>query len=212
MKLGLGIDTGGTYTDAVIMDLSEGKVLASNKALTTHSNLIEGIENVIAGLDQEYLEHVRLVSVSTTLATNSTLEGKGHAAGLILSGYSVSGEVPARYMVSVNGGHDSKGNEIGRLDLEAVEEFVNSTMGRLSSYAVSSYFAIRNPEHELAIKESVERLTSKPVVCGHELSLDLGQFDQVPVELLHDVGVPELMDLRELPGQVHRVPFHRLLH
>ncbi len=190
MKLGLGIDTGGTYTDAVIMDLSEGKVLASNKALTTHSNLIEGIENVIAGLDQEYLEHVKLVSVSTTLATNSTLEGKGHHAGLILSGYSVSGEVPARDMVTVNGGHDSKGNEIGRLDLAAVEEFVSNTKNRLSSYAVSSYFAIRNPEHELAIKETVERLTSKPVVCGHELSLDLGAYERAVTATLNARLIP----------------------
>ena len=44
MKLGLGIDTGGTYTDAVLMDLSDGRILDSNKALTTHSNLVEGIK------------------------------------------------------------------------------------------------------------------------------------------------------------------------
>ncbi|MCQ1536477.1 hydantoinase/oxoprolinase family protein [Methanosarcina sp. KYL-1] len=190
MKLGLGIDTGGTYTDAVIMDLSDGGILDSYKTLTTHSNLVEGIENVIAGLKPEYLKEIKLVSVSTTLSTNSTLEGKGHPSGLVLAGYTVNGDVPARDMVSVDGGHDSKGNEVGYLDLAAVEEFVNSTRGRLFSYAVSSYFAIRNPEHELAVKETIERLTDKPVVCGHELSLSLGAYERAVTAVLNARLIP----------------------
>ena len=82
--------------------------------------------------------------MSTTLSTNSTLEGKGHPAGLILAGYTVSGGVPAKHIISIDGRHDSKGNEINCFDLKSVEEFVNSTRGRLFSYTVSSYFAIRN--------------------------------------------------------------------
>lgn len=190
MNFGLGIDTGGTYTDAVIMDLSSGAILDSNKTLTTHSNLLAGIECVIAGLDEEYLESVRLVSVSTTLATNSTLEGKGYPAGLVLAGYSVNGEVPAREVVTVDGGHDSKGNEICRLDLESVENFVNSKKGGLFSFAVSSYFAIRNPEHELAVKDTIRRLTGKPVVCGHELSLDLGAYERAVTAALNARLIP----------------------
>lgn len=190
MELGLGIDTGGTYTDAAIMDLSSGDILDHNKALTTHSNLIEGIECVIAGLDEEYLKSVRLVSISTTLATNSTLEGKGYPSGLILSGYSINGDVPVRDMVVVSGGHDSKGNEISGLDIEAVEDFVNSKKDGLFSFAVSSYFAIRNPEHELTIKETISRLTSKPVVCGHELSLDLGAYERAVTAVLNARLIP----------------------
>lgn len=190
MKLGLGIDTGGTYTDAVLMDLSDGRILDSNKALTTHSNLVEGIEKVISCLKQEYLKDIKLVSVSTTLSTNSTLEGKGHPAGLILAGYTVGGEVPVHHMISIDGGHDSKGNEISCLDLKDVEEFVNSTQGRLFSYAISSYFAIRNPEHELAVKETIERLTDKPVVCGHELSLSLGAYERAVTAVLNARLIP----------------------
>lgn len=190
MKLGLGIDTGGTYTDAVLMDLSEGRILDSNKALTTHSNLVEGIENVVAGLKQEYLKDIRLVSVSTTLSTNSTLEGKGHPAGLILAGYTVNGTIPARETISIDGGHDSKGNEVSCLDLKSVEQFVNDTRGRLFSYAVSSYFSVRNPEHELSIKKIIERLTDKPVVCGHELSLSLGAYERAVTAVLNARLIP----------------------
>lgn len=146
MKLGLGIDTGGTYTDAVLMDLTEGRILDFNKVLTTHSNLVEGIEKVIAGLKQEYLKDIRLVSVSTTLSTNSTLEGKGHPAGLILAGYTVKGDVPAREIISIDGGHDSKGNEVICPDLKSAEQFVNSTRGRLfrMQYPLTSLHGTQN--------------------------------------------------------------------
>lgn len=190
MKLGLGIDTGGTYTDAVLMDLSDGRILDFNKALTTHSNLVKGIESVIAGLKQEYLKYIRLVSVSTTLSTNSTLEGKGHSAGLILVGYTVKGDIPAHEIISIDGGHDSKGNEISGLDLKSAEQFVNSTRVRLFSYAVSSYFSARNPEHELSVKKTIEQLTNKPVVCGHELSLSLGAYERAVTAVLNARLIP----------------------
>lgn len=190
MKLGLGIDTGGTYTDAVLMDLSDGRILDFNKALTTHSNLVIGIENVISGLKQEYLKYIRLVSVSTTLSTNSTLEGKGHSAGLILAGYTVKGDIPAHEIISIDGGHDSKGNEVSCLDLKSAEQFVNSTRGRLFSYAVSSYFSARNPEHELSVKKTIEQLTDKPVVCGHELSLSLGAYERAVTAVLNARLIP----------------------
>lgn len=190
MKLGLGIDTGGTYTDAVLMDLSEGRILDFNKSLTTHSNLVEGIENVVAGLNQEYLKDIKLVSVSTTLSTNSTLEGKGHPAGLILAGYTVSGDIPAHEIISIDGGHDSKGNEVSCLDLKPVEQFINATECRLFSYAVSSYFSARNPEHELSAKKMIKQMTDKPVVCGHELSLSLGAYERAVTAVLNARLIP----------------------
>ena len=190
MKLGLGIDTGGTYTDAVLIDLSDGTILDFYKALTTHSNLIEGIESVIAGLKQNYLKDVKLVSVSTTLSTNSTLEGKGHATGLILAGYTTKGEIPALEIISIDGGHDSKGNEVSFPDLAAVEEFVNGNRGKVCSYAFSSYFAIRNPEYELSIKDAIKKLTDKPVVCGHELSLNLGAYERAVTSVLNARFIP----------------------
>ncbi|WP_048182337.1 hydantoinase/oxoprolinase family protein [Methanosarcina sp. MTP4] len=190
MKFGLGIDTGGTYTDAVIMDLSDGRVLETNKTLTTHSDLIQGIEGVISGLNPGYLKDIRLVSVSTTLATNSTLEGKGHPAGLILAGYSINRELPVQHMVSVSGGHDANGGEADLLDLDTVRDFVNATKSRVFSYAISSYFAARNPEHELSIKQCIQDLTERPVVCGHELSMDLGAYERAATATLNSRLIP----------------------
>src|SRR6056297_2748287 len=98
MKLGLGIDTGGTYTDAVLMDLSDGSLVNSYKSLTTYPDLVTGIRNTLNGLDPKYLKDINFTSVSTTLATNTTLEGKGYPAGLILIGYSINNKVPSDHV------------------------------------------------------------------------------------------------------------------
>ena len=73
MKYSLGIDAGGTYTDAVILRDSDGKIIDHGKARTTYPDLLDGIQEVLDGLDQSFLEKVSLVSVSTTLATNTCL-------------------------------------------------------------------------------------------------------------------------------------------
>lgn len=85
MKLGLGIDTGGTYTDAVLYNFDTGEVASAAKAPTTKENLEIGILQALDALDSEHLKDVKLVSLSTTLATNACVEGRHGAAKLILS-------------------------------------------------------------------------------------------------------------------------------
>jgi N-methylhydantoinase A/acetone carboxylase, beta subunit len=175
----MGIDAGGTYTDSIIIRDSDGKVMDSNKALTTYPNLLTGIRNSIDGLDEKYLKDVKMVSVSTTLATNTILEKNGYPVGLILVGdYEIPERTDIEFYTVVKGGHDHHGAELVSLDTEAVEAFVNKVKDKVSAFAVSSYFSIRNPAHELVIKAHIQELTGIPVVCGHELSLDLGAYER----------------------------------
>ena len=88
MSYGLGIDTGGTYTDAVIYDLDEGKVIESAKALTTKHDLTVGIRNVLDRLSPKILSSVAMVGLSTTMATNACVEDKAGRAKLIMWGIS----------------------------------------------------------------------------------------------------------------------------
>ena len=89
----LGLDTGGTYTDAVLWadDGARGRIVASAKALTTRHDLAVGIAEaagrVIAesGIDPG---SVAMVSMSTTLATNALVEGQGGRVALVLAGFS----------------------------------------------------------------------------------------------------------------------------
>lgn len=75
--------------------------------------------------------------------------------GLILVGnYEIPEDSEIENCIMVQGGHDSRGDEVAPpLDLSAVESFVlGGLKGRVSAFAVSSYFSVRNPEHELQIK------------------------------------------------------------
>jgi len=179
MAYSLGIDAGGTYTDSILIRNSDGKVIGSNKALTTYPNPLEGITNSVDGLDQEKLKLVTLVSVSTTLATNTILEKTGYPVGLILVGnYEIPADSEIENWIMVQGGHDNHGDEVAALDISAVENFVLRLKDRVSAFAVSSYFSVRNPEHELQVKALIQKLTGLPVVCGHELAQSLGAYER----------------------------------
>ena len=195
MHLGLGIDTGGTYTDAAIIDLDKGKVLVKAKALTTRHDLSEGMANSIAKLGSPDLHGVRLVSVSSTLATNSVVEGKGCRVGLIVIGGENRQMVPVDEVVEVRGGHNLIGEPMAPLDEEAVKEFVLRTKDKVDAYAISSYLSVRNPEHEIAVKHLVGQLCPHPTVCGHELTTKLGFYERTLTALLNAKLIPIIADL-----------------
>ena len=179
MQYSLGIDAGGTYTDAVIVRDPDRKVVDSNKALTTYPDLLTGIENAIDGLDSKYLPEVKLVSVSTTLATNTILEKTGYPVALILIGqHTLPAITPIEDYIVVKGGHNVAGLEDDVLDIETVREYAMKVKDRVSAFAVSSYFSIRNPDHEIKVRDMLAELTGLPIVCGHELSQDLGAYER----------------------------------
>ena len=84
--IGLGIDTGGTCTDAVIYNMDTKEILATGKTNTTKSNLEIGIANALDQLPQELLLKAGSFSLSTTLATNACVENKGSRAKLLVIG------------------------------------------------------------------------------------------------------------------------------
>ena len=67
----MGIDTGGTYTDGVLLEYYSRRVLATAKSLTTKRDFSVGIERVIEGIHIEDPSAIKMVSISTTLATNA---------------------------------------------------------------------------------------------------------------------------------------------
>ena len=91
MNIALGIDTGGTYTDAALIDQASGEVLAGAKSLTTRHDLSLGItramEEVLGKESRITVSDISLVGLSTTLATNAIVEGQGNSVCLLLIGY-----------------------------------------------------------------------------------------------------------------------------
>ena len=181
MSYQLGIDTGGTYTDAVLVD-DQQVVVAKNKSLTTSYDLTIGIGNAISSLPGELLGSVNLVALSTTLSTNSVVEGRGAPVGILLPGYNEqqvkkSGldEILERDLITLlDGGHTATGEPAMELDLALAKEKILEQNDRVSAFAISSMFGTRNASHEVALRDLVIELTDKPVACGHELASSLG--------------------------------------
>jgi N-methylhydantoinase A/oxoprolinase/acetone carboxylase beta subunit len=177
----LGIDTGGTFTDAVLLDTNK-QVIAAAKSLTTRFDLAVGIGGALDQLPQAALERVALVSLSTTLTTNSVVEGKGSPVCMLLAGYDAA-QIKASGMVellgaeaicSLPGGHDAGGHPMAALDEAASKAAILKHAPRVSAFGISASFAVRNPQHELQLRAWVSELCDKPVTCGHELASSLG--------------------------------------
>lgn len=210
--LGLGVDAGGTYTDAVIYAFGEDRVVDKAKAPTTRFDLTVGIRNAIDQLNARLLSQVRLVSLSTTLATNAIVEEKGGLVGLILIGYDRYDEtrIPIAPKVLVPGKHDMDGVEMIPLDEDRLREAVRELTGAgVNALAISSYLSVRNPDHEIRAKEKVRELTDLPVVCGHELTDELNAIRRATTAGLNGRLIP-IVD--ELIRSVKRAMEERGIH
>ena len=185
MTLVIGLDTGGTFTDAALLDSAAGTVLGTGKSLTTREDLSIGVGGAIARVLEGFdgaPSDIGLVSLSTTLATNAVVEGVGGRACLVMIGFDETaleradlaralGQDP---VIFISGGHNADGTPQARLDEPALRAAIESGRDGVSAYAVAGHFATRNPEHETRARDMIRELTGAPVTCSHELSSSLG--------------------------------------
>ena len=182
----IGVDTGGTYTDAAVIEARSHHVVASAKAITTKGDLAmgvaEAITQAVAKLPQGlHSTDISLVSVSTTLATNAVVEGHGSPVGVILIGFDapmvertgIARAFPGIPIEVISGGHDHNGHATAPLDTQALEDVLLRMTGKADAFAVASTFAVRNAEHEIAARDLIVSRTGKPVTLSTELSASL---------------------------------------
>ena len=181
----LGVDTGGTYTDAVVLDEAADQVVASAKALTSRPDLAIGVGAAIdaAIADSKVaVTDIAMVSLSTTLATNALVEGQGGRIALITIGFEeaalgragLTDALRGDPVIRLAGGHNHAGGEAVPLDLAQLKEALEKRDAGITGFAVAASFATRNPAHEIAARDMIRDLTGKPVSCSHELSQALG--------------------------------------
>ena len=171
--LGLGIDAGGTYTDAVIYDFAAGEVLTKAKALTTHYDPLIGISNAIDALEQQFIPLIGMVALSTTHATNAIVEDRGGQPGCIILPHDGFDETRVLWphRAIVGGRMSIGGDELVALDEDECRKAVRRLLAEgVDAFAVSGYGSTRNPAHELRLREIIGEQCDLPVVCGHELS------------------------------------------
>ena len=183
----IGIDTGGTCTDGVLVSNSTLEVVYSVKEPTTHHDLGIGVGRVLerllaSGIDPEA---VNRLAVSTTLATNAVVEGRGARVGLLVFGHVRHFKLPVTATVFLKGGHKITGEEDEPLDIEGLVDAVRAIRGEVDSYALCSAMSIKNPVHELVAEEAIAILDPKPVFCSHQVSGSPGMHGRAATAALH---------------------------
>lgn len=155
----LGLDVGGTFTDAVII---EGhRVVSSAKRRTTKDNLMQGIgEALDAVLHSCDTSNIEQVTLSTTVVTNTIVEEKEQVVDL----YVVTG--PGRNVddifpvspIYLQGYTDHRGIVVERTSTDVVRDIARMVQERSGTdlAAVSAKFGVRNPQEELSITEALK--------------------------------------------------------
>lgn len=155
----LGLDVGGTFTDAVIID--GHRVVATAKRRTTKDNLMNGIgealDAVLEGYDTSNIEQVTL---STTVVTNTIVEEKEQVVDLYVvtgPGRNVDDIFPVE-PIYLQGYTDHRGIVVERTPADAVRGIANMVQARSGTdlAAVSAKFGVRNPQEELSITEELK--------------------------------------------------------
>ena len=217
MAILLGIDTGGTFTDAVVLDRSagegRGKVLGFAKSRTTHDGLDEGIGDAIEKALTAAAtppDRIDMVSLSTTLATNALAEGRTDSTALVLigfdqqairrSGIAEFGDVSRTLLIE--GGHDAAGEERAPLNLAALAEGLDRLEGTVDALAVVGMFAVRNPSHEHEARDAIQRLSGLPSTCSHDLTAELDGPRRALTTYLNAGLIPRIEALLDACGAV----------
>jgi len=204
----IGVDTGGTYTDAVVVSAATHTVVASAKALTTRGNLAIGVseamQRVLEALPSpDAARRIGLVSVSTTLATNAVVEGHGGSVAAVLAGFDdamlarsgLAAAFAQMPVIRIAGGHDHGGDEHEPLDLAALDAALDKGGAEVEAFAVAARFAVRNPAHEQALRERIIEKTGKPVTISSELSSALDAPRRALTAVLNARLISRISDL-----------------
>ena len=155
----LGLDVGGTFTDAVIID--GHRVVATAKRRTTKDNIMNGIgealDAVLEGYDTSNIEQVTL---STTVVTNTIVEEKEQVVDLYVitgPGRNVDDIFPVK-PIYLQGYTDHRGIVVEHTPADAVRGIANMVQKRSGTdlAAVSAKFGVRNPQEELSITEELK--------------------------------------------------------
>jgi len=168
----LGIDVGGTHTDAVV--INQQGLVATAKVVTNHDNLLhsvrEALEKVLRDVSPR---QIRTINLSTTLTTNAIVEQKLEPVGMFVA--AGPGIDPRQYKIGdyffpCRGSIDHRGVERSPLVDDEIEKHLQECQeAGIRCYAAVSKFSPRNPLHEKIIQQKLQPQADF-ITVGHQLS------------------------------------------
>lgn len=165
----LGIDVGGTFTDAVILE--QGEIAAQAKRATTHDDVLHCVLAALdAVLQPELAEKLERVVISSTIVTNALTEGRLDEVFLAViagPGMNIAGHLPVTPCY-LQGYVDHRGKITAQLDLLKLLKQRGKGVA-----AVSGKFSVRNPQLEYQAEHELKKCGYKKIFLGSGLSGEL---------------------------------------
>ena len=205
MKIGIGIDTGGTYTDIIAYDYDSGVVLSKSKTRTTKEDLTVCITRAIESVPMELLEQGEVLCLSTTLATNACVENKGIHSKLIIVGIpqNVLTRVDAKRKYGLdpndvlcfdaNGSFD--GSRVEEPDWEEIYRENIDWFADAQALCISEVNALRNSAIvERHGRDFFQTVLDIPISLATDLAHELNVLERGATALLNSRLVPLIAD------------------
>ncbi len=168
----LGLDVGGTHTDAVLV--GDGGIVSHYKAVTDHSNLLLSVRKAIEEITRDAdKSKIRRINLSTTLSTNAIVEDKLEDVCVIIS--SGPGIDPENFKIGpyysvIDGSIDHRGKVVKGLDAKALARIgTDAGKKKIRAFAAVTKFSTRNPDQENEMAREV-KASSDFITLGHKLS------------------------------------------
>ena len=212
-KVRIGIDVGGTFTDAVVIDAKTYEVLAKRKIPTTHTEgVAHGVVKIISALMEEnHLapEDVTFIAHGTTQATNALLEGDVASVGILgmATGMDARGAknetsvgnielAPGKFLKSYHTFLDSKNLTVDNIRQEIVSLKEKGAQVLVASEA----FSVDDPTNELKVSALAEEMGMSST-GGHEISQLYGLKMRTRTAVVNASLIPKMMETANMTEQ-----------
>ena len=202
--LGLGIDTGGTCTDAVIYEMESKTVLCRTKTQTTHEDLTRCILTVMRDLPQDLFHQTDFIALSTTLATNACVEGKGGRAKLMFIGMTEQdiaqnapayGLPPLEEIYCLPADIPLDPDKIREPDWDRFRRDLHTEFQDCESVAITQLNAkLNNGKFEKQARAIIEETLHLPCVTGFELFQEYNIYRRGASALLNAKLIPVIKE------------------
>ncbi len=207
-KVRIGIDVGGTFTDAVVIDNNNFEVIGKAKIPTTHHEK-EGVAKGVIEVIKKVLEEnnispndVVFIAHGTTQATNALLEGDVAKVGIIGMGKGIEGE-RAKNETRVDNIELSSGKYLytnhryidsNNLSKQSISDSINQLKEEGAEVIVASEsYSVDNPENEqFVIMEAINN--GIYATGGYEISQLYGLRARTRTAVVNGALIPKMME------------------
>lgn len=211
-KVRIGIDVGGTFTDAVVIDDATYEIIGKAKIPTTHhaeQGVAAGIVTVIKKVMEEngiQPDEVVFIAHGTTQATNALLEGDVAKAGIIGMGTGLEGErarsetrigdmelAPGKFLHTAHAFLDSTG-----LDDEAIDRAIDTLQNEGAEvFVASGPYSVDDPTDEKAV---IDRAVKRGFLAtgGYEISQLYGLKARTRTAVVNAALIPKMVETADM--------------